>query len=133
MPALTKTQIHDAQDIVYRRVETPEWGGYVIAKGLNGLERQKVETVAAEQVGAIFRVDPSKLRVMAVLIGAVDDDHNPIFTEEDQAWLLTKSAAAMERVASAVLEISGLMPDSKDKAVANFTPTSNGALHSVLP
>lgn len=130
MPSLTKSAIHQAQDITYQRVETPEWGGYVIAKALNGSERHAVEQYAAFQEGAIVRIDAAKLRLIAVITGTVDDDLKPIFTLDDTDWLNTKSAAALERVAASVLSQSGLMPDSKDKAAANFLPINPDDLRS---
>ena len=123
MPALTRTQIQTASDIKTERVDVPEWGGYVIAKAMTGFEREQFEQMVA-QPGADGKVQISykQMRITAVIACAVDDNGAHIFTDADRDWLNNKSGAALDRVASVILRLSGISQGATETAVENFTP-----------
>ncbi len=123
MPALTRTQIQTASDIKTERVAVPEWGGYVNAKAMSGYEREQFEqTVAQPGADGKIQISYKQMRITAVIACTVDDDGNHIFTDADRDWLNDKSGAALDRVASAILRLSGISQGATEAAVENFTP-----------
>ncbi len=131
MPALSKADIRKINDIKVEQVDVPEWGGYVKVRAMTGFERDQFDmlmTSTGDDGKVKFQIH--NLRLHMVVACCVDDDGNQLFDESDRAWLMEKSAGALERVASVAMRLSGMMPDSKGKAVANFTPALNGALSS---
>ena len=65
-------------------------------------------------------MDPEQLEV-AILINNVKDlDGNPVFTKEDAAELMKKNSAITTRIASKVLELSGMTPELRREMATRF-------------
>lgn len=98
--ALTLDDIWAAPDVEERDLHVPEWGGTVRIKALTkgeSTEAQLKATVRGE-------VDPTKLSYLLLAYGMVE----PKVTVEEAQRFKTKRAGTVERIALAVLELSGM-------------------------
>jgi len=114
MAYLSREEILQADDIKRDTVDTPEWGGSVLVRGLN-----------AEQyldMGFDLRTDddtlnPEKVKAMMptiVSMGVIDEDGEPLFTEADIKPLAKKSFGPVNRISTRILELSGLRTGEED-------------------
>lgn len=116
MALLTKSQILAAEDLKYRTVQVPEWGGEVRVGSMTGLQRDHYDAAMLEA-----RKSGDELSLVAALIAAcvVGEDGNPIFTEDDVAALGRKSNVALRRVFDAALDLNVLSPAAMETQRGN--------------
>lgn len=101
---LTREQILKTRDYDTKDVVIPEWGGASVRiRSLSLRERgillDRPGTTNIERLTTIC---------LTVTFCAIDEKGEPLFTEEDVAALSHKSEKAMERLANAILELSGI-------------------------
>ena len=112
MSLLSRDQILSAVDIVTEDVEVPEWGGTVRVRGLTGTDRDRFEAAMVNVRGKggnrSQQVNTENFRARLVLASVVDEDGKRMFTERDVKALGEKSAAALDRVMTVALRLSGL-------------------------
>lgn len=118
---LTRDQILSANDLPTQEVQTPEWGGSVLVRGLNGEERDKYETGMISMTGASVELRMQNARARLVQLGCVDEQGNRLFTDEDVQALGKKNAAALDRVYAVIQRLSGLSNADMEQLTANFT------------
>lgn len=128
MAILNRDQIQQAQDTGREEVPVPEWGGEVLVKGLSASQRLVLAGKLAEfkDVDWNNNPDPQSLLKMlevqaeVVCCTVVDEQGQCLFSvEQDAGWLKDKSNAALERVFTAALRLSGLAPGAVEQAVKN--------------
>ena len=108
---LTRDQILNAQDIKTETVDVPEWGGTVIVKAMDGLERDRFEMSLSD--GA------ENIRGKMALVTVVDEDGKPMFTAGDLDILGKKSGAALGRVYDVASRLAGFTKDEQEKLEKN--------------
>lgn len=109
---LTVAQIVDAEDLTEEDVLTPEWGGKVRVRALTKRRQQALRKVASP--GGKF--DPELFEVGLVIEGVIQPDLDASQIET----LRDKAAGPMDRIAQAVMKVSGLNAEAADEAEAEF-------------
>lgn len=92
--------ILSASDVEYKEVNVPEWGGTVRLRSLSALESQTF----AEN----FKKGDKDGQVRLIIMSAVDEHGDPLFTEADIAALQKKSMKVVLRLQNAAMELNGL-------------------------
>lgn len=122
---LTKAEIFKVDDIRTSTVEVPEWGGAVRVRGLTGLERDEFEAAIMGQKG---KINLANTRARLVLYSVTDEDGNRLFDEMDIRALGAKSAAALDRVVTVAMRLSGISDGDLEEITGNSGATaSNGS------
>jgi len=119
MAYLNREEILGADDIKREEVETPEWGGNVLIRGLN----------AAQYLDMGFdlrtdddTLDPEKVKAMMptiVSMGVIDEDGTPLFGKDDVKALAKKSFGPVNRISTRILELSGLRAGEEGEEAKN--------------
>ena len=112
---LTREDILNRDDIVRETVEVPEWGGSVVCRTLTGLERDRIESAAIANRGKSSGLNTANLRARYVAAGTEDGNGVRIFEEEHVAALGNKSAAALDRLFTVILRLSGVTQEDVDE------------------
>lgn len=118
MAALTAADILALDDLPRREVACPEWGEGV-AVTVRALTLAQRQGWAARIRALGDTPDPGLSTALLVIAGAVGADGNALFAPEQAAQLKDKSAAVMERLADAVMELSGLKERALEIAAKN--------------
>ena len=120
MALLTLDQIKAADDRKTEVVEVPEWGGSVIVRAMSGAERDKWEESIFDMKGKKMIRKFDNFRAKLVVKSCVDEDGNLIFTEKDLGWLGSKSAAALDKVASVAQRLSAITKEDVEELEKNL-------------
>ncbi len=124
---LTAEDILQAADIPTEAVHVPEWGGWVMVKGLNGEERDEFEASVVDQRGKKVKVRLRNLRARLVAMCVVNpEDGSRLFTDDRIRDLGQKSAAALDRVFKVAQRLSGLSDDDVSELIEDFDDGQNG-------
>jgi len=127
---LDRAAILAVPDITTEDVEVPEWGGVVRVRGLTASQRDKFEADSLQGKGKNARVNFTNLRARLVALCMVDEDGNQIFEERDTHVLGQKSAAAIDRVYSAAMKLSGIGDDDIEELTKNSESDQSEGLSS---
>jgi hypothetical protein len=119
MAVLTRKAILEARDLPLETVEVPEWGGEVMVRALTGEEKDNVEANAIEFVGTEQTLKLEGMRVKVVMLGAVDEEGERLFTEQDVIALGKKNSVALDRVFAVIQRMSGLDAKAVERARKN--------------
>lgn len=117
--ALTKEQILGASDIQIKKVEIPEWNGFVFVKGMTAKERDCFEASIIRMNGKVRKVDMRDLRAKLVSKSICDEDGKLLFDEKDIKELGEKSASAVQRIFTVAQELSGLTDEDAEELLKN--------------
>lgn len=110
-----REKILSTEDIPSREVFVPNWGVTVLVKGLSAGERIDLTQAAVDQVTG--SVNLSTVYPDIVVSCCFDPETGePIFQESDKQDIMKKSSKAIEMLASAGLELSGIGEGSADEA-----------------
>lgn len=112
MAILSAEALLGAPDLKEEVVAVPEWGGEVKVRGLSLGDYQEIQdksTVRGE-------IDGNKLSVYLCIAGLVE----PKLGWDQYEQLRAKSLPALNRVAGAVMRLSGLGSDAIEAAEATF-------------
>ena len=109
----TKDLILAADDLQIEKVEVPEWGLSVYVRGLTGVERDDWEKSRIDRKAKVKRGESAPLDMSngrASLVGrkACDEKGQLLFGEKDIVAVGKKSAAAIERIFTVAMRLSGL-------------------------
>jgi hypothetical protein len=113
---LTKKQILDADDILTETVKTPEWGGDVIVRGLNGEERAAFEQSITDDDGKVVLIGAKEKLIVHCVI---DKDGERVFSDSDAELLKKKNGAVIQRVYAKCADLSGLSKEESEKISKN--------------
>lgn len=121
MALLNKDQILAADDIKYKIVEVPEWGGEVRVKGLTGTERDEFEAKSIQTKNGQRKENLENFRARLVALCVVDEDGRRLFVSPfDVAQLGRKSVAALQRVFNACQELNALTDEDVEDLTEDF-------------
>lgn len=118
---LTREDILNADDLPYKEIEVPEWGGNVRIRTMTGAERAAFEkTVYDIGDDNKLEMDRDNYRHKLISFCLVDEDNNRIFTDRDIEALAKKSAKAINRVFDIAQEMNGLTRESQERIEKNL-------------
>lgn len=103
MVALTKEAILSLDDCKPHLVPVPEWGGDVYVRVMTGVEREKYEEWAESSNKSVKGI---RGRLASLCI--VDESGKRLFDDADIEALNGKSAAALDRVLTAVMKLNAV-------------------------
>ena len=112
---LSLNDILAVADVETRRVDVPEWGGTVVIKGLTKRDQQRLRKQASAAAGT-FDADVMEHLILSQCLA------EPVVTPEQAAQLLEKSAAAVDRVLTAIMDITGLSEAAQRSMSRTFHP-----------
>jgi hypothetical protein len=119
-----RDKIMAASDIPTETVTVPEWGVEVLVKGMSAGERIRLMQNAFDQQTQQVNMSIVYPDVLVACTFDPETD-DPVFTEQDKTAILSKSSAAVERVANVGLKLSGIGKDEQDEAGKSFSNTQN--------
>lgn len=100
---------------VKEKVSVPEWGDedtFVYARGLSGREFEKwQQSLMAQSKNEAPRATLERMRgsnARLVILGACDENGEPVFEASEQSTLMDMNNRALVRVAEAIQRLSGI-------------------------
>lgn len=130
---LGRDDILDVDDLGFKMVPVPEWGGEVRIRTLTGAERDAYEGSMIRQRGTNTSMNYDNLRAKLVTLCVVDGDGKRLFSNADAVLLGKKSAAALERVFEACQKLSRLRREDIDELAGNFDGNQSDSSGSGSP
>ena len=118
-----RDQILAVQDIPTQIVEVPEWGVKIEVRGMTGAERTRIMDKATANQG-----DMNLQMIYPEIVIATSFDPltgEQVFSPEDRDILLSKSATALDRVASVGMRLSGFTKESADELGKDSSETAS--------
>lgn len=110
-----RDKILAAADIPSETLRIPEWDVEILVKGMSAGERLHLQKVSYDQETG--QVHMEKMYPDIVVSCCHDPETGePIFTDADKDVILSKSSAAVEKIAEVGLRLSGLGKDASDEA-----------------
>ena len=118
-----REKILAAEDIQSEMVEVPEWGCTIEVRGMNGADRSRIlETAASSEDG---KIGIGSMYVETVIASAYDPDTGErIFSQADRDVLMSKSASAIDRIATVGMRLSAMDAKAADDAKVTFPEES---------
>ena len=116
MSALTRDLILRAADIKITRIEVPEWGGSILVKGMNALQRDTMMKFIDPKLDP---VPDSQLKATLCAHCIVDDVGNSLFTDSDIEHLQQKNPLVLDRIANEILRLSGIGAEAVEVIAKN--------------
>ena len=106
--SLSRAQILQAKDIATESVVVPEWGDVVLVRGLTGRERDQYEGAMVRMYGTHATLNRDNFRARLVVLAAVDDQGERLFSDADIPALAEKSSSALSRLFDVAARLSGI-------------------------
>ena len=116
--ALSKDQILCCQDIETRTVHVEPWGGDIILRTMNGIEREKLET-QIEKFKKSGVNAKGAVRAVALVMTAVNEAGEHLFMFDDVEELAKKSGAALDCAFEHVLSMNGMSKKDAEELEKN--------------
>jgi len=95
MAELTKEDILNADDLTRKKLNVPEWGGYVWIAVMSGTARDRFETSV---IGKNGEANTLNIRAKLAAASLVDESGELLFSEKEIIKLGKKSAAALDLI-----------------------------------
>jgi hypothetical protein len=129
---LNKDQILQADDVEYRDVPVPEWGGTVRLKAITGADRDQYEMsmARAREKG---NLDKANFRAVLLSRSICDEGLRPIFQPRDIYELGKKNARILDKLFDVAAELAGIREADKEEVEENFQFALNGDSTSNSP
>ncbi len=115
-----------------KEVEVDELGGSVLIRELPASVTADLSgLIDMVQVGREQRakVDVASMERRQFALGVVDDDHQPLYTEEEAGEFQQIHGRAFKTVVNAIDEFSGVDKEALEQSEARFPSSRNGADH----
>lgn len=126
---ISREAIQGAQDIPWEDVPVDEWqaGGVIRIMGLNAKDASAFSKrlVQLDPKGNVRSLRMDDFMAQLIVMTAVNEKFERLFTEADVPWLNTKSAKVLKRLADAAQRLSGM----ENTAIADAAKNSEG-MHS---
>jgi len=108
-----RDQILNKQDIPSEIVKIKEWDTEVKVQGMTGAERTRILDLAMQEGDGTMNL---QMVYPEIVISTAFDPKTgeQIFTPTDRAALLSKSAVALDRLATVGMRLSGFTQDTAD-------------------
>ena len=123
MTLLSREAILKADDYQVVDVEVPEWGGTVRLRSITAAERDRFEQSLLVQRGNKREVNMRNARAKLVVLCAVDDKGNKLFTDEDIKILSAKSAKPLDKLFEEAQKLSGLSESDVEELTEDLDET----------
>jgi hypothetical protein len=115
------------KDIKTKQVNVPEWGGMLILKEMNGVDRESWEASLFPAGKKDLRQIREKLLVRTI----VDENGDRIFGDKDIEALSHKSGQVLDRLFDAAQRLNGLRTEDIEEREKNSQDAESG--DSILP
>lgn len=120
---LTREAILAKKDLRREKVHVQEWGGDVWVRELTGGERARYEagftdTVAGDIKNQDIRQRAKRfedMRAKVIAMATVNQDGTRIFKDEDVGEINELSGAALDKLASVIMRLSGYTTDEQER------------------
>lgn len=109
-----RDRILAAADIPSEVVNVPEWGCDILVRGMSGADRASLLERAVSTDGTVSFSAFYPEVVIATAHDPVSEE--PLFKDSDRDLLMQKSGAALDRVSTVGLRLSGMTDDSAKAA-----------------
>lgn len=117
---LKRSDILGHDDFVTEEVNVPEWGGVVVVKAMNGLERDAYESSLFELRGKNVIRKMDNIRAKLVAMTVIDPETKELmFTVADIETLGKKSAAALDRIFTVAQRLSKITAEDIEELTKN--------------
>lgn len=131
---LSKDEIFGMDDIPVEEVVVPEWGNRkVLVCGLTAAGKNAYQASLLEIKGTSRKVRIENATAKLLVRTIVNRQRQPIFTETDIERLGSKSAAALERLATVANRLSGMDEQENAEILKNSEAAQSGDSPIVLP
>lgn len=121
MALLGRNAILEADDLKTEDVPVPEWGGEVRIRMLTGEQRDEYEASMFEmKKDGTPKQNLVNVRARLVMLCIVNEQGEQMFNRADVKLLGRKSAAALDRVASAAQELNGISDKDIEELAEGF-------------
>ncbi len=111
---LTLEEILAAQDLGEKTIAVPDWGGSVIVRGMSKREQQQLRKAALDPLTG--QIDTDKMEIL-MLVHCLA---SPKITMEQAEQLAQKSAAAFDKVLTAIMDVTGLSEEVQKQTLKSF-------------
>jgi hypothetical protein len=119
-----RDKILAAEDIPSETVQIPEWDVELLVKGMSAGERLSLMQNAYDQ--NTQQVNMAIVYPDVVVACAHDPKSGePVFTDADKSELMKKASAAIERLATVGLRLSGIGKEEQDAAGKDFSTSQS--------
>ena len=124
------------------KVSVPEWGDestFVYVRGLSAREYEKWQmSLMSQAKGEGPRATLDRLKgqnARLVVLGACDEQGEPVFTDRDVSVLMDMNNRALQRVATAIQKLSGIgdEPETVNEFEGNSEPGQTSSSTSDWP
>lgn len=106
-----RDQILNSNDIPKELVKVKEWGISIEVRGMTGAERTRILDLAQDEKGMNLQMVYPEI----VISTAFDaETGEKIFSPEDRAALLSKSANALDSLATVGMRLSGFLAETSN-------------------
>ena len=116
--ALSRDAIFAAKDTEIHEFEVPEWGGTILLRSMTGEQRNNYEYWAHQQSSA-KKPDYRGIRERLIICCAVDENGDPLFSEEDLSSIASKDSAVIDRIHGKCQSICGMDNEAVEEAAKN--------------
>jgi hypothetical protein len=120
---LSRDAIFDADDRSFDVVPVPEWGGEVRIRSITGRQRDQYESSLMDDRGNDRKLNLRNARAKLIVLCAVDENGQALFTADDVNRLGSKNAKPVDRLFDACKKIAGLTDEDVDGLVQDFGAT----------
>ena len=116
-----RDQILSSNDIPKELIKVKEWNIEVEVRGMTGAERTRILDLAQSENGMNLQMVYPEI----VISTAFDPETGEqIFTPADRAALLSKSANALDRLATVGMRLSGFLADTQNELGKDSSETA---------
>lgn len=121
MALLGRNAILEAKDIKTEDIPVPEWGGEVRIRSLTGEQRDEYESSMFELgKNGTPKQNLANVRARLVMLCIVNEQGEQMFNKADIKLLGRKSAAALERVATAAQRLNAISDSDIEELAEGF-------------
>lgn len=118
--ALIATDIFAVSDLEPEWLDIPEWNGGLFVRPMTGLERDNYEQSLVRGKGANREMNIANARAKLVVMVAVNEAGDSVFTKGDVKRLGEKSSAALNRIFELATKQSGMSEQDIEELTEDF-------------
>ncbi len=118
--ALIASDIFAVSDLEPEWLDIPEWNGGLFVRPMTGLERDNYEQSLVRGKGANREMNIANARAKLVVMVAVNEAGESVFTKGDVKRLGEKSSAALNRIFELATKQSGMSEQDIEELTEDF-------------
>ena len=124
-----RDRIIAVDDLQREIVKIDQWGVEVEVRGMSGAARAAIVQDAADNNGS---VNFAKMMPEVVVTCVYDPETGePVFTHADKDTIMSKNGAALEKINTVAMRLSGFGSDAIDIAGKDSSSTPNGGSSTI--